>query len=231
MDELTIPGDPPIAVTLRPSARARRMTLRVSRLDGRVTLSLPSGTPARTARDFAHEKAGWIRKHLSAQPEALVLRPGGELPFEGRPHLLAPGKVRAPVLGEGVITVPQSAPERTGARLRAFLKMRARDRLAERAGIHASRLGREVTGLTLRDPRSRWGSCSGEGRLMFSWRLIMAPPPVLDYVAAHEAAHLVEMNHAPAFWALVEELMPGYRAHKAWLREHGGALHRYRFGD
>ncbi|MGR3434759.1 MAG: M48 family metallopeptidase, partial [Shimia sp.] len=83
----------------------------------------------------------------------------------------------------------------------------------------------------LRDTRSRWGSCSAAGGLNYSWRLVMAPPEVLDYVAAHEVAHLAQMNHSPRFWAEVAGLMPGYEAPRGWLRRHGADLHRYRFGD
>ncbi|MBE0554766.1 MAG: M48 family metallopeptidase, partial [Rhodobacteraceae bacterium] len=94
---------------------------------------------------------------------------------------------------------------------------------------YAGLLGRRVTGITLRDTRSRWGSCTAAGRLMFSWRLIMAPPAVLDYVAAHEAAHLVEMNHSPAYWAVVGRIFPGWQAQRGWLRRHGPGLHALRF--
>ena len=95
----------------------------------------------------------------------------------------------------------------------------------ERLGL----LGRKVARLTLRDTRSRWGSCSHEGALMYSWRLIMAPPSVLRYVAAHECAHLVEMNHSPAFWAVVSRLYPGWQRERAWLHAEGAQLHGYRF--
>ncbi|RMD90830.1 MAG: M48 family peptidase, partial [Alphaproteobacteria bacterium] len=107
--------------------------------------------------------------------------------------------------------------------------MQAREALAAACDRHAARLGRRYGRLSLRDTRSRWGSCSAEGNLNFSWRLVMAPPEVLDYVAAHEVAHLAEMNHSPAFWALVERLFPAHEAPRRWLRENGASLHRYRF--
>jgi predicted metal-dependent hydrolase len=107
--------------------------------------------------------------------------------------------------------------------------MLARDRLAAACDRHAQRLGRRPAALVLRDTRSRWGSCSAQGVLMFSWRLAMAPPAVLDYVAAHEVAHLAEMNHSRAFWATVARLLPDHAAPRAWLRAEGGALHRWRF--
>ena len=95
---------------------------------------------------------------------------------------------------------------------------------------YAAKIGRRVTRVTLRDTRSRWGSCTAEGALMYSWRLVMAPPEVLRYVAAHEVAHLVEMNHSHRFWAVVEGLYPDWQAQRAWLHRHGGALHSLRFG-
>jgi predicted metal-dependent hydrolase len=92
-------------------------------------------------------------------------------------------------------------------------------------------VGRSYTSLALRDTRSRWGSCSPDGRLMYSWRLIMAPPQVLDYVAAHEVAHLVELNHSPAYWRVVTGICPDWKRHRDWLRTHGSSLHRLRFQD
>jgi predicted metal-dependent hydrolase len=126
-----------------------------------------------------------------------------------------------------MLVVP--GPGAAGPRIAAWLKLRARDALAPAVRRYAGMVGREAGVINLRDTRSRWGSCSSTGRLGFSWRLAMAPAEVLDYVAAHEVAHLVEMNHAPAFWDQVERLMPDYRRHRAWLRHEGGRLHAYSF--
>ncbi|HHL21369.1 MAG TPA: M48 family peptidase, partial [Aliiroseovarius sp.] len=117
------------------------------------------------------------------------------------------------------------------ARVAALFKQEARARLSAATARHGAALGRAPAALTLRDTRSRWGSCSAEGRLMFSWRLVMAPPEVLDYVAAHEVAHLAEMNHSRAFWDQVERLMPGYQPHRLWLRKNGALLHAYQFRE
>ncbi|MGR3469034.1 MAG: M48 family metallopeptidase, partial [Shimia sp.] len=116
-----------------------------------------------------------------------------------------------------------------GRRLQAWLKVQARDRLAAASDHYAGLLGRPYTRLTLRDTRSRWGSCTADAGLMYSWRLILAPSEVLRYVAAHEVANLKEMNHSPAFWAIVAQLYPGHESPRRWLREHGAELHRYRF--
>jgi len=230
MGQHVIPGDPPIDLTLRRSGRARRISLRVSGLDGKVTLTLPHGVPEREALAFAREKQDWLRRQLDKRPEDQAIGMGEDLPFQGVPHRIAPGSGSRIVARDGVLHVP--GPEATLApRLQAWLKAQARDRLAAASDHYAAKLGRPYARLTLRDTRSRWGSCSSNGGLMYSWRLIMAPAPVLDYVAAHEVAHLAEMNHSPAFWATVNRLYPGYEPHRRWLRENGTTLHSYRFGD
>ena len=132
---------------------------------------------------------------------------------------------------EGDSLVLPGDPGRAGVRAVAYLKVLARDRLVAACDHHAGRLGHGFTKVSLRDTRSRWGSCTSDGGLMFSWRLIMAPPAVLDYVAAHEVAHLVEMNHSPAFWAVVARLRPDWQVQRNWLRMHGGDLQSHRFGD
>ncbi|SIO41262.1 hypothetical protein SAMN05444722_1977 [Rhodovulum sp. ES.010] len=225
-----LPGDPPLDVTLRRSARARRYSLRISQLDGRVTLTLPHRAPLAEGLAFLREKEGWIRGHLDARPDGQTVELGGSVPFRGRPLPLVPGRGRAPCLVDGALAVP-GPPERVAARVQGFLKTQARDALSAAVERHASTLGRPYGRITLRDTRSRWGSCSWRGDLMFSWRLIMAPAEVLDYVAAHEVAHLAEMNHSAAYWAVVRGLLPDYEAPRAWLRANGTALHRVRFGD
>ncbi len=223
-------GDPDIALTLRRSARARRMTLRVSRIDGRVTLTLPARASEREALAFARQKQDWIRAHLAEWDGNVSVVLGETIPVEGEMRRIVPGAGRSVQFGTGALAVP-GAEGRVPARVLGFLKTRARDRLAAASDHYAARLGRSYCGISLRDTRSRWGSCSSAGRLMFSWRLIMAPPPVLDYVAAHEVAHLAQMNHSPAFWAEVARIHGPYDAPRAWLRREGNELHRYRFGD
>jgi len=230
-EQVLLPGDPPIELILKPSARARRISLRVSRLDGRVTLTLPRGASRRQALAFAAEKAPWIRSQIAAHPGEVRPMPGSTLPFRGESVPVESHDGRSVRFADGRIEVPARDLERTPARLAAFLKHHARLTLSEAAQRHAEALGRPHGRITIRDTRSRWGSCSASGDLMFSWRLIMAPPEVLDYVAAHEVAHLAEMNHSPAFWARVEELFPGYAVPRRWLRQNAQTLHRYRFKD
>jgi predicted metal-dependent hydrolase len=227
-----LPGPPPVEVHLKRSARAQRFSLRVSRLDGKVTLSMPLRAREREALAFLHGHEGWLRQTLADMPDS-ARRPvglGSVLPVEGRPLTLAPGPGRAVRVDGDRLLVPGD-PAAAGARVAAWLKVLARDRLAAASTRYAGLVGRSYSSLALRDTRSRWGSCSPDGRLMYSWRLIMAPPAVLDYVAAHEVAHLVELNHSPAYWAVVERIYPGWQTQRAWLHAEGQALHRLRFQD
>lgn len=230
MGQHVLPGNPPVQLTLRRSARARRISLRVSRLDGRVTLTMPKGVAERDALIFAQEKASWLRIQLAGQPDKVAVGNGSILPVEGVERRVERGTGRRVVAKDELILVPGS-PDACGARVQAWLKTLARERLAAASDGYADKLGLSYTRISLRDTRSRWGSCSHAGGLMYSWRLIMAPPDVLDYVAAHEVAHLAEMNHSPAFWSVVERLKPGYDLPRRWLRNKGAALHRYRFKD
>ncbi|NIZ10076.1 M48 family metallopeptidase [Pseudooceanicola sp. HF7] len=228
MGQHVLPGNPPVPVTIRRSARARRISLRVSALDGRVTLTLPRHVPERQGLDFAHEKAEWLRSHLSARGDDVIIRPGALIPVEGQPREVRAGSGRSVRLGPETLEIPGSG-DTMGPRLAAWLKALARDRLAEASDLYADRLGRGYARLTLRDTRSRWGSCTADAGLMYSWRLVMAPPEVLAYVAAHEVAHLAQMNHSPAFWAEVERIHGPYKTQRGWLRQKGSDLHRYRF--
>lgn len=218
-------GNPPIDVTLRASAAARRLSLRVSRLDGRVTLTLPQGADARQAIAFLQDKEGWLRRQLGQMAPMVQVGVGADVLLGGRALPVVQG-ARLRVLPDRIeVADPATAAAQIKARWRAM----ARDALAAASDRYAARLGLGYARLSLRDTRSRWGSCSSKGVLMYSWRLVMAPPAVLDYVAAHEVAHLREMHHGPSFWALVAQLCPDYETHRKWLRDHGESLHRLRF--
>jgi predicted metal-dependent hydrolase len=224
-DMLELPGSPAVQVKLRRSPRARRLSLRVSGVDGRVTLSLPQAVPLASAREFLDRQADWVRGHLADRPTPWTPRVGGVIPVGGRDLPIVAGprsRLRA-----GRAEVRDGRP--AGPQLAGLLKAQARVDLAAACDRFAARLGRPYSALVLRDTRSRWGSCSSTGRLMFSWRLVMAPPEVLDYVAAHEVAHLAEMNHGKAFWAEVARLCPDYAPRRRWLRDHGAVLHGIRF--
>lgn len=228
MSQFSLPGNPPIAVVLRRSARARRLSLRMSQLDGRVTLTLPSKVPESQGMAFLREKEAWLRSHLSKRDVDVLVGMGAEIPVEGDLLRIEPGQGRSVRRAEGVLLVP-GPEDRVAARVKGWLRTLARDRLAEACDEYAQRLGRPYDRLTLRDTRSRWGSCTHDGGLMFSWRLILAEREILDYVAAHEVAHLAEMNHSPAFWAQVERIYGDWKPARHWLRENGAALHRFKF--
>ena len=230
MDKLVLDGDPPVEVLLRRSSRAKRLSLRVSQLDGRVTLTLPRFASEREATSFAREKAAWLRQHVSRFESDVTLGFGSELPYQGAMIRLEPGDGRKLRLEGDTLHVP-GPEERLGARLVAFMKENARSRLTGASDHYAAELGRPFTRISIRDTRSRWGSCNSQGALMYSWRLIMAPPEVLDYVAAHEVAHLQEMNHSRAFWDVVERLYGPHAKPRRWLKENGHALHKYQFGN
>ena len=234
--------DPDISVRLRVTARARRFTLRLdAQGDGPdgcgAVLTLPPGVPMAEARMFLMRQSGWLARALARHPGRVVVGDGTRLPVAGEEVEIAvvdgpPGEPRcAPRLEDGRLILSGSgAPGfQPGPRVAAFLKSRARDALVPAAERYAGMLGRRAAAVSLRDTRSRWGSCSAQGRLSFSWRLAMAPPEVLDYVAGHEAAHLVEMNHGPRYWEAVEKIMPDYRRHRAWLKREGRKLHGFRF--
>jgi predicted metal-dependent hydrolase len=228
MTDHILPGNPPIPLLLRRSAQARRISLRISQLDGRVTLTLPKRCAEAEALDFAAQKELWIRKHLQARTPDAPIMLGAQIPFQGFSCSIVAGQGRTVQAFDGEIAVPGS-PERVAARLSGFLKQTARTRLASASDHYAAKLGRPYASLTIRDTRSRWGSCSAAGGLMYSWRLILAPTEVLNYVAAHEVAHLQEMNHSQAFWDVVQHLYGDYKDARGWLRREGADLHRFQF--
>lgn len=230
---LHLNGDPALMVVLRRSARARRISLRVSRLDGRITLTLPLRASLKAGQDFLAERAAWLRAVVAEVAPPLAVAPGALLPVEGAPLRLERADIRGVRIEGGTLLIPQRG--RAGAVVANWLKLRARDRAGAAVARYAQALGgaarRPPGRLRLADPRGRWGSCSAAGDLMLSWRLILAPPPVLEYVVAHEVAHLAQMNHSPAFWAEVARICPGHGPLRDWLRQHGAGLHRYDFAS
>jgi predicted metal-dependent hydrolase len=221
-----------LRIALRRRPTARRITLRVSAATGEVVITLPSRTAVNTAQRFAASHAGWIAARLARVPARVVFEPGAILPLRGEPHRLAlrgarSGPVRVEDAdGEALITVSCEAAH-VARRVRDFFAREARRDLGVAIERYASRLGQRPVRVTLRDTRSRWGSCTARGELNFSWRLILAPPMVLDYLVAHEMAHLREMNHSARFWALLRDLCPETDAAEAWLKRNGTGLHRY----
>ena len=220
---------PTIGATLRRSRQAKRLSLRISSLDGRITITGPHFVPESTFQDFLDSKAEWIlanHKHI----ERIIVDDGASVPVLGKPHVIRITNMRKISVVDDQILVPQHRSS-IGAQVKGALKSLARDHLAQASDHYAQRLGHSYQGLRLRDTRSRWGSCSSDGHLMYSWRLVMAPRDVLNYVAAHEVAHLVEMNHSKSFWAVVHDIYGDYEQPRDWLRTSGNQLHRYDFNS
>ena len=228
VQHIILPGNPKITIILRRSKRAKRMSLRILRLKGIVTLSLPVSCQIREAEKFVFEKESWIRAHLADLPQSAEAAFGGMVLFQGELLTICRWQGRQ-VRKTGAKLLVPGADGMVAARVKAFLKLQARQRLAEATDRYSAALGKSYGKLTLRDTTSRWGSCSIQGNINYSWRLIMAPAEVLNYVAAHEVAHLVQMNHSPQFWAVVEHLYPAYATYRAWLKDHGEELHSYQF--
>jgi hypothetical protein len=217
-----------VLVVYQSDRRARRIILRFDHGHGRIVVVLPRRVSVAEGRRFALLNRGWIKDRLDLLPEPIPFRAGGRIPFMGEMHRIRhrPGETGGVRRENGEIVITGRA-EHLSRRLQDWLKREARREIERRAHEKAALLGKRINGITIRDGRSRWGSCSPRGRLSFSWRLIMAPRTVLDYVVAHEVAHLRELNHGPRFWRLTAELTRQVEASRAWLNEHGISLHRY----
>lgn len=224
--------DGSVPVRLKISPRAKRYLLRIPG-DGRgPVLTLPPGGTLARATRFLDSHLGWLEERLGGRPERVELADGARVPLRGVLHRIErTDRLRGLVEvaagdGEPVLNVP-GAPDHTSRKMVAFLKAEARRDLDTAAAVHAGRLGVRIAAISVRDTKSRWGSCAANGRLSFSWRLILAPPDILDYVAAHEVAHHREMNHSSRFWKICEELAPQTPEARQWLKEHGADLHLY----
>jgi predicted metal-dependent hydrolase len=221
-----------LRILLRRRPTARRLTLRVSSATGEVVMTLPTRTPLGVARTFAVSHGGWIAARLDRMPERVLFAADAVLPVRGVPHRIVhrasrSGLTRLETEGdEPVLSVACDAPH-IARRVADFLTREARRDLTEAVARYTVALGQGPTRITLRDTRSRWGSCTARGELNFSWRLILAPPLVLDYLVAHEMGHLKEMNHSARFWALVGGLCPHMDEAERWLKRNGASLHRY----
>ena len=223
MSTIEVAGRP---VRLHVNPRARRLTLRVNGATGEVVVTAPSRRRLPEAADFARRKADWITARLEAMPRGLPFRPGQTIPLRGATVRLeaAPGRGAARMVDGAVVSGGEG--EAYARRVANLLRREALADLTARTAVHAATLGVPVPRITLNDPRGRWGSCTpGRGTIRYSWRLIAAPPFVLDYLAAHETAHLLEANHGPRFWALVERLFGDPGPARAWLKAYGPELH------
>jgi predicted metal-dependent hydrolase len=208
---------------IRRSPRARRVRVTVD-ADGSVTVTLPRRAPEKAAADAVQELAPWIarRRRTLARVAAEVARMPGTVPYLGTDLALVPQPGRERVHRRGdVLLVPDGDPR---AALERFYRRAARAEVAPRLDAATARAGSRYAGLTIRGQRTRWASCSSDGKMSFNWRLLLAPPEILDYVVEHEVCHLEVMDHSPRFWALLASRVPEWRAHAAWLRRYGSTL-------
>jgi len=240
-----------VPMLLRRSARARRFSLQVSEARRGAVLTMPAYSSFAEAEEFLSRHLDWLKERLAGLPDPVPFSDGAVVPLRGLAHVL---RFAGPVRRRGVVWIeepedakiapawPTSAGEDDGClprlhvsgeaehaprRLSDWFKRQAHADLRLQVDLHAERLNLKPKRITVRDQTTRWGSCSTTGALSFSWRLVLAPPFVLDYLAAHEVAHLAHMNHGPRFWALVARAMPRYEEARNWLHRHGASLHAY----
>ena len=213
---------------IRHHLRARRLILRVDPERDDLVITLPPRAPVAEGLELARRKSKWIVDRLDALPPRIAFADGAIVPFLGTDHVVCHRPLGGcPVWREnGEINV-SGGPEHLPRRLRDWLESQARREIGCRVAAKASRLGRAFGRVRLGDTRSRWGSCSAAGNFSFCWRLIMTPAHVLDYVVAHEVAHLEAMNHGAGFWRTVGELTDDSAKARAWLHRHGARLRRY----
>ncbi|MGF1545650.1 MAG: M48 family metallopeptidase [Parvularculaceae bacterium] len=213
-------------VDVRVNARARRIILRVDRVTGQVSVTVPSGRARAQGLAFAAARRGWIETQLARATGPRPFADGVRFPLRGAPCLIVnEGAARTPVALESRDALRVGGPPvRVNARTRAWLREEARRDVAKRVAVYAARVGRAAGPIAIRDTRSRWGSCTRDGKLSFSWRLILTPPEILDYVVAHECAHLRHLDHSRAFWRLVDQLGVDADGARDWFRRHGAGL-------
>jgi predicted metal-dependent hydrolase len=220
-------------VRLRRHRQARRYTLRIDAASREVVLTMPPRGSLKEAKEFAQKHGGWIAARLKRLPQAAPFSHGIEVPLRGVPHRIVHRRgergtvwTETDAAGARLLCVAGEAAH-VNRRIGDYLKREAQRDLDTASRRYAAQLGVAIKRICVRDQSSRWGSCSNTGVLSFSWRLILAPSYVLDYLAAHEVSHLVELNHSPRFWRLVGRLYPNVERAKVWLDVHGTDLHRY----
>jgi hypothetical protein len=219
-----------VPVTFRPNRRARRFIVRLDRSGRGVVVTVPGRASRDSALEFVNRSAGWIAERLAREGDVVPFADGTEFPLRGE-------MVKIVHLDERRGTVFHDADKREirvagdaahlSRRITDWLKAEARRDLIAATEKYAASMGVKFRRISVRDQKSRWGSCAADGSLSYSWRLIMAPPFVLDYVAAHEVAHLREMNHSIRFWRVVLSHCAGSHRAKTWLRANSTTLHRY----
>ncbi|APH57873.1 Zinc metalloprotease [Granulibacter bethesdensis] len=223
----TLPGGLPVPVLWRRNVRARRISLRIDARRGHAVLTLPGRVGRKAGLELLYRHAEWVEEKLAMLPPPLLFQNGATIPFDGREVVIChDGQARGVVRLEGETLHVSGDPAFLKRRVQDWLRREAQQRFSTLTLAKAASVGLKPRRVSIKDTVSRWGSCAPDGSIAYSWRLIMAPPYVQDYVAGHETAHLKHMNHSADFWALCVQLTP-YRAQATvWLRQEGGRLMR-----
>jgi predicted metal-dependent hydrolase len=217
-----------VPLVFRENRRARRIIMRLDYGAATVVVVLPKRTSRQEGKRFALSNKDWIEERLDQLAEPIPFRHGAVVPFLGEPH-----RIRHRPTARGVVWCEEGEihvagyEEHLPRRVHEWLKSEAKREVETKAREKAAAIGKRIKKISIRDTKSRWGSCTDEGELAFSWRLVFAPKNVLDYVVAHEVAHLKEMNHGPRFWKLCKELSRSINGARDWLEAHGTELYRY----
>ena len=217
-----------LPVAILRNKQARRIILRLDPATDGVRLTLPWYTPEAEALGFLDSQEAWLRRRFAKLPERVPFADGAVIPILGEDHEIrhAPDAKGGVWLADKTVHVTGRA-EHLSRRLNDWLRKEAKLRLTALAHEKAAMLGVSIGRVTVRDTRSRWGSCAHDGSLNFSWRMLLAPAFVFDFIVAHEVAHIIERNHGPNFHKLVDELTDEANRAEAWLAAFGAGLHRY----
>ena len=227
MTKIFLEDEPDLEIFLRRNSNSRRITLRISALDGKITITGPNYIDFKEFKNFAESKKSWLKSKRKSFGAPILVSEGIKIPIRGIDTKISFGDFQKPKKVGSILFVCRQKPVST--QVKKYFKEICRIQLDFMCKGFAESLGSKVRKITLRDTRSRWGSCSNDANLMFSWRLVMAPENILAYVAAHEVAHLKHMDHSKDFWETVEYLLGPYKNERTWLKQSGSALHRYKF--
>ena len=221
-------GSPEITIYIHKSKRAKRLSIRISGANSNVFLIIPKRISVLEATQFALNKERWIRKQLKSKIDISKVTLGSAVPVEGFSYVIESGKNQRIKFEKNKILIPFNYTD-FAQHLKIYLLELSRQRFFSRTNFYCDLIGRKFVKINIKDPKTRWGSCTSSGTLMYSWRLILAPKSVLEYLVVHEVSHLVEMNHSIKFWQHVEKLMPDFRESQLWLKKNGQKLHSYHF--
>tara|TARA_Y100000739_G_C20600044_1_gene462427 strand:- start:1654 stop:2388 length:735 start_codon:yes stop_codon:yes gene_type:complete len=226
--QLTKNGSPTININVRKSNKAKRVSIRISGATNEVFLIVPKQVSILNAKQFAISKERWIRKQLRSKFDISKVKLGSLVPVEGFYYLIEIGENKRVKVENNKLLIPSQSTD-ISKHLKAYLLELSRQRLFSMTKHYCELIGKNCVKVSIKDPKTRWGSCTSKGNLMYSWRLIMAPKSILEYLVVHEVSHLLEMNHSKKFWQHVGNMMPNFRESQIWLKKNGQKLHSYQF--